>query len=286
MLAPHKCTMVQTHVGGGRAVMACHTVAAELAGVADVVDQFVHTLHGSSCSSTDSLSNDSGGGGGVHDVLFELELRVGAVGGHHGGYVPGVPASNFGAVERVLMGCTQWDDVSAEVVTCDSFYDAGARLGSVRSSTVMEWAGDRYMMGHPLHVRKQRMSSHELTSTNAAAAATTGGLAARVVTSRETTLHATELPDTVTTTLVRIKKRRRFTHGNWAFDLTRVWCGRTFGEASAACVSKRAPSHEVELELLRPHTYFSDAGGHTPMYGAVTALCKVHDAIAAAGASA
>ena len=81
----------------------------------------------------------------------------------------------------------------------------------------------------------------------------------------------------VTTDMVRIKQRRRFTTlcGNWAFDFSIIWSGRDKTAAEVA-QSTKDPMFEVECELIDSKKLLAT---HTDDRIACSLLLKMYDLI-------
>jgi hypothetical protein len=102
------------------------------------------------------------------------------------------------------------------------------------------------------------------------------GFDLRVALAREVPVPLSQLPDLVNPNHVRIQQRNSYVLGNFRFDLTITWSGKTKAEAEH---HQRITGHtlfEIEVEILDGHVFLE----MTDRRAAATLLYKARDLLA------
>lgn len=129
----------------------------------------------------------------------------------------------------------QWDQIS------DIEY---VGLDSSRIHTLVQYGkGEQSGQIFSKHVQKRYMCDHELTM----------GLRGYVITEDEVDKSVIPLVVSSTSTSVRVKQRKIFVTGHWAYVLTRWWTGSTLLEAESKQRTD-SPQWDLRLEFWRQNS--------------------------------
>lgn len=191
----------------------------------------------------------------------ELDVRLGST-DSSGGWVTGVSESMFNEILTMFLKYDGWDEASDR---WEDIHDYMYSVGDASVRTTVQLDTSLQLS----HIIKHRVGMVELKMRNHGRA--------RVALKTETSVCAKTLPETVTPSMVRIKKRRSFTRGPWRFDLTRVWRGASRSLAEEA-QSRGECVYEVEVEFVPDADYWDDVK-HSHTYVATSLLMKMVDVL-------
>ena len=195
-------------------------------------------------------------------VNYELEARFGLF--RHGKFAPGVPQDMAQTILAMLDSYADWDTKPSDwVESHDYFYNHNDQ----RVRTSVRFVGDQGL--DTQHLIKTSLGKITMGFEHG------GPLLIRAAIQQEQQVNPKLVPNIVTPDFVRIKQRKSFAKGCWAFELTRCWEGasRQLAEAGQAAGD---PVYEFEVECIRPHDYFQQEY-HTDEYIATSLLMKMKD---------
>ena len=209
------------------------------------------------------------------DVHLEVEARFGRRDAA-GNFVADVGADAFAALLHMAESYDGWSNRPSWQETRDVFYLL--RLGADEQGVVQARSTIASHAGRVVatHVVKKRLRNVDLAlvSCDEAADAPACQLDARVSTSIERPVPPELLPAAVRPDRVRIKQRKRFLLGSlgvdrdvFAFDFTLAYSGASASDAEANQSAAARPTHEVEIECLRPQEYLDSCGGEESYLG-------------------
>ena len=214
-----------------------------------------------------------------HDlsVNYELEARFGTT-DEKGNFVSDIGQDTFNNIERMLSSYDQWEsDISREwQESHDYFYEHQGQ----RIRTTVHFGKEGIKQTHLLKSSLVKLTmgfDAEESSGEVVAREDPHPVAThiRASVSQEQEIHPKLVPDIVNPEFVRIKQRKAYKHGCWAFDMTRVWQGATRQEAEARQATSE-PCYEFEVECYDPRTYFQKEY-HTDEYIATSLFIKMKD---------
>ena len=195
-------------------------------------------------------------------VNYELEARFGSVSNGH--FVPGVPPEMAHTMLAMLQSYSDWDRQSEDwVESHDYFYTHNDQ----RVRTSVRFHPDEGIRTQ--HLIKTPLGKVTMGFPQA------GPLLVRAAIQQEQEVNPKLVPNIVNPDFVRIKQRRSFVKGCWAFEMTRCWEGKT-REAAEAKQVKDDTVYEFEVECIRPSEYFQKEY-HTDEYIATSLLMKMKD---------
>jgi hypothetical protein len=195
------------------------------------------------------------------DKELELEVRLGRRNRTTQRWDSEVSRSFFVSTMEMLKSYGGWTAPPATIDMHDFFYvtPAGKRV-----RTTLEFGTPcklTHVCKQPVALRDIKLVDHSCD--------------ARVSLKLEAAIPAEELPDVVSTVLVRVKKRTSFQLDNWRIDMTQVWSGKTRNEAEqnqANGVNSGHCTHEVEVEFCGSRAYLAAV---TDQYIATSLLLKL-----------
>lgn len=197
------------------------------------------------------------------DRQLELEVRLGRRNKQTQRWESEVSKSFFSTTLEMLKSFDGWTETPVCTDSHDFFYmtPAGKRI-----RTTLEF-GSPCRLTHinktPVGVRDVKLVEHSCD--------------ARISLKQETVVHEEELPDVVSTVLVRIKKRTSFCLDKWRIDLTQVWSGATRNEAEQHQANGNNAAagqcaYEIEIEFCGSREYVASV---TDQYIATSLLLKL-----------
>ena len=197
-----------------------------------------------------------------HDMTlnYELESRFGVY--KDKTFVPGVSEEMGQQIEQMLESYDHWDHIGSWEESHDYFYTHQGQ----RIRTSVSFDGGNMMATHLLKTTIAKITMGFEQNSD---------VCVRTTISQEQKIHPKVIPDIVKPNFVRIKQRRSFKNGCWAFDLTRTWCGNTRQDAETL-QDQGKPTIEFEIECIKPKEYFQSEY-HTDEYVATSMILKMRD---------
>lgn len=193
--------------------------------------------------SVENLFNDYSA---LQQQSCEIELRLGSM--VNGKFQNGVSELFFTQAIEMFKTYTGWFQVTPIVQEVDYFFTSNSKILRYR---VIDQKSDSCIFKNIILKTDLLITSDEEsiinTKSNSSNRITTNGM--RVQLSNEEKIipeNFSYIPD-----FVRIKQRRSFVYGNWRYDFSRVWRGKSFNEADRLFLNNSPPSScEIEIEYI------------------------------------
>lgn len=188
----------------------------------------------------------------------KLVLRLGS---DSGGWCVGIDESRFDEIFDAMNSYTEWVEVGEWEDVHEYAYMVGGdtvRTGVHISNSVSL----SHSVNHRLDVIDLKLLNHGL---------------ARGSVQVDTPVPAANIPETVTPSVVRIKKRKTFSKNPWKFVVSRVWKGASRSLAEDA-QSTGDTVYDIEIEFLPDASYWNSPR-HTSIYVAASMLMKLVDLV-------
>jgi hypothetical protein len=169
----------------------------------------------------------------------------------------GIDEMKFDEILSAMNAYKKWDGVTAWVDAHEYTHMAGPEVVKTKvqiSNSVSV-----------THVTTQRLSVLGLRLFN-------HGLA-RVSVHVDTPVNARSMPETVTPSMVSVKKRKTFHKAPWEFTASRTWKG-TSRSATEIAQSSGDTQYDIEIEFV-PDAGYWEVGRHTSTYVAASMLMKM-----------
>tara|TARA_B110000090_G_scaffold159076_2_gene175226 strand:+ start:3562 stop:4335 length:774 start_codon:yes stop_codon:yes gene_type:complete len=178
------------------------------------------------------------------DDHFECEIRFGVVevgdNGKHQ-FVSGVSGTFFDRIVGLLDNYDGWSQTKPWCEHHDYFF-ADDQARALRCSIEFDRSPPTVTTVH-----KQRLRTATLLHVDECEV-----YDVRVSLSSEKATTHHQVPETVVPSLVRIKQRKSYFIEQWRYDVTRVWSGKSRGEAEKLHKMDAPNSYEIEVEMLDP----------------------------------
>jgi hypothetical protein len=186
----------------------------------------------------------------------KLVLRLG---NDSNGWCAGIPESKFDEIYDTMSSYGEWNDVSEWEDVHEYKYTVGT--DTVRTNVhISNSVSLTHTVNHRLDVINLKMLNHGLV---------------RGYVKVDTPMLAENIPETITPSVVRIKKRKTFTKNAWKFVVSKIWKGTSRSSAENA-QSMGDTVYDIEIEF-KPDAAYWGVPRHTSTYVATSMLMKLVD---------